>query len=511
VRRSENLSLFLRFRFPVLRRVVRWTTLGALLLVVGFVYLFLVTAGTFDEWPTYNALYDSLATGFRHGHLYLPIEPPPELVAAADPLDPVNTEHWFPDLSFYKGKYYIYWGPFPSLGIWAAKSVFRIRKTVGDQFPCFVFYLLFVVAGAMLLQRMARRLFPGLPHYLLLLAIAVHAFASPTPYLIATPGIYEAAIAGAQAFLLLGLVLAFDALGGVRKWTRLRLVLAGVAWSVALACRVSIGPTVLVFVLLTALVPQRSGHRWLMALRDLALMSTPIVITSAALLYYNKARFDSWLEFGTGVQLNTVHYRGSWDYIGPNLYSYLLRWPKISCEFPFTTASWDAGLSVFPPGYPLPEGYWIQEPVVGMLVAAPWVWLCPLGLFFMVIAVVRRNALRPLRETANGASLWCAAVFLALATVTAIPFIATFNATMRYLGDVTTGFVLFATWGGWALYRQLYRFPVLRFAAGTAFTALAACTIAVGLLFGFQGYGGHFKLYNAPLHDKMVAKYSRCR
>ena len=57
----------------------------------------------------------------------------------------------------------------------------------------------------MLIRRMGRRLFPGVPHYFVLMAIAVFAFANPTPYLIATPGIYEAAIGGCQAFLLVGL------------------------------------------------------------------------------------------------------------------------------------------------------------------------------------------------------------------------------------------------------------------------------------------------------------------
>ncbi len=511
MRRSENLSVFLRFRFPVLRRVVRLTTLAAVLLGIVVVYLFVVTAGTFKEWPTYNALYDSLATGFQQGHLYLPIEPPAALVAAENPLDPVNIGLWFPDLSFYKGKYYIYWSPFPSLAIWAVKSIFRIRKVIGDQYPCFAFYVVYVFAGALLLQRMGRRLFPGLPHYLLLLAIAVHAFANPTPYLIATPGIYEAAIAGAQSFVLLGIVAAFDALGGVRRWTRLRLVAAGIAWSIALACRVSIGPTVFLFVLATALVPNRNGNRWLTALRDVALMSAPLAVTSAALLYYNKARFDSWLEFGTGVQLNVVHYRGSFGYIAPNLYSYLLRWPRLSCQFPFATAPWDAGPSSFPTGYTLPEGYWIQEPVVGMIVAAPWVWLCPLGLFFLVSHLLQRQSvMRPTRATPSYSSLWCAAVFLILASVTALPFIATFNATMRYLGDVTAGFLLFATWSGWTLYHRLHRRPALRVVVGVTFTALAVCSIAVGLLFGFQGYGEHFKTNNVQLYDKMVAKFSRC-
>ncbi|MET0593626.1 MAG: hypothetical protein ABW133_13060 [Polyangiaceae bacterium] len=512
MRLFENLPLFLRPPFPVLRRVVRGSTFFALLVAIEFAYFFFVTAGTFHNWPTYNELFDALAEGFRAGHLYLPFDPPAELLAKPNPLDPANVDLWFPDLSLYKGKYYIYWGPLPALGIWVAKWFFEIRKTVGDQYPCFALYSVYLIAGALLLKRVATRLFPGLPHYLLLIAIAVFALASPTPFLVSTPGIYEAAIAGAQAFLLLGLVFAFDALGGVRRWSRLRLVAAGAAWSLALTCRVSAGPAVFCIALITALVPPQSGRRWLAALRDFALMSAPIVVTVAGLLYYNKARFDSWLEFGTGVQLNTMHYRGAREYLSPNLYSYFLRWPKLECTFPFTTAPWDlTAAAAFPEQFNIPEGYWIQEPVAGMFRVVPWVWLFPLAFVFALERVSPRFApVVPTRGATRGVWFWCISVFSVLAFVTALPFIATFGATMRYLGDITPGFVFLATLGGFALYHRIRRRKWLRRGYGSLLAVLGVSSVVLGLLMGFQGYNGHFQLYNPRLHEKLIKKYSRC-
>jgi hypothetical protein len=495
----------------VLRRVVRGSTFLALLVAIGVLYFFYITAGTFRKWPTYNELYDALAEGFRAGHLYLPFDPSPELVAKPDPLDPSNVGLWYPDLSLYQGKYYIYWGPLPALGIWAVKWSFRIRKTVGDQYPCFAFYILYVIAGALLLRRIAERLFPGLPHYLLLIGIAVFALANPTPFLIATPGIYEAAIAGGQAFLLVGLVFAFDALGGARRFSKLRLVAAGMAWSLALGCRVSVGPAVFCITLLTAL-SARTARRWLSAIRDFALLSAPVVVTVALLLYYNKARFDSWTEFGTGVQLNTVHYRGASEYLIPNLYSYLLRWPRFSCTFPFATAPWDLpAAEAFPKHFKIPEGYWIQEPVVGMFRAVPWALLFPLAFVFAAQHISSHFApVAPRRGATRGTWLWCTCVFSVLAFVTALPFIATFNATMRYLGDVTPGFLLLATLGGWELYHRLRHRAWLRRGYGAFLTLLGVTTVVLGLLLGFQGYNGHFQQYNPTLHEKLIKKYSRC-
>ncbi|HMJ56150.1 MAG TPA: hypothetical protein VK540_28985 [Polyangiaceae bacterium] len=509
----EKLPLFLRPPFPLLRRGFRWSTLAALLLAIELVYLFIVTAGTFTEWPTYNALYELLADGFKKGQLSLPITPPPELVAKENPLDPANAELWIADLSLYKGKYYMYWGPFPSLALLAAKAILNIKKPIGDQYPCFAFYTIYLLAGTLLLHRMARRVFPGLPYYFVLMAIAVFAFASPTPYLLATPGIYEAAIGGAQAFLLLGVVFAFDALGGVRPFSRLRLLAAGISWSMAIACRVSVGPTVLLVALLTALVPHRGAQRrWVSALVDLTCLGAPVALATAALLFYNKARFDSWLEFGTGVQLNTMHFRASADYVVPNLYSYFLRWPVFSCQFPFATSPWDHGQAAFPVHYEIPSGYWVQEPVAGMLRVVPWAWLAPLGLVFAAQAAWARfiPAALPQSHAPSRSSLWCAGAFAVLAAVTALPFVATFGATMRYLGDVTAGFMLFATWGAWGLYQRIRKRKWLRRGYGAVLTGLAAGTVALGLVFGFQGYGGHFKLYNPTLTEKMVRTLSRC-
>jgi hypothetical protein len=509
----DKLSLFLRPPYPIARRVYRFSTLAALLLAIAFAYLFIVTAGTFNEWPTYNTIYEQLAAGFKEKHLYLALEPAPQLVAAENPLDPANAQFWVPDFTLYKGKYYVYWGPFPSLAILAAQTIFKIKKSIGDQYPCFAFYLIYVAAGAMLIHRMGRRLFPGLPHYFVLMAIAVFAFASPTPYLIATPGIYEAAIGGCQAFLVLGLVFAFDALGGFRRFSYLHLLAAGVAWSIAIACRVSAGPAILLLVLLTGLVPRPGGRRWLSTLVDVAWMSAPIVLTVGALLAYNKVRFDSWLEFGTGYQLNSMHYRPSADYVGPNLYSYFLRWPVFSCQFPFATAPWDQGAAAFPKNYEIPDGYWVQEPVAGMFRVVPWAWLGLLGLVFATREALPRSMARPLPKAgaATGATLWCAGAFAILAIVTGLPFVPTFGATMRYLGDVTAGFILFATWGAWGFYQWMSRRKWLRRGYGALLTLFAAATIVLGVLFGFQGYGDHFRLYNPALHEKLIAKVSRCK
>ena len=127
------------------------------------VYLFIITAGTFTTWSTWNTNYDLIAEGFRSGHLYIPVPPPPELLARPNPFDWSNSNLWFLDASLYKGHYYLYWGPLPALVLLAVKTVLRIKDVIGDQYVVFASYTLILIAGALFITRMTRRLFPELP------------------------------------------------------------------------------------------------------------------------------------------------------------------------------------------------------------------------------------------------------------------------------------------------------------------------------------------------------------
>ena len=103
------------------------------------------------------------------------MSPDPALLAKANPFDPRWRSLWFWDASLYGDHYYLYWGPLPAVAIAVVKTMFRIRRTVGDQFPLFAAYTIYLVAGALLIARLSRRLFDGVPAWLTALCIAVFA------------------------------------------------------------------------------------------------------------------------------------------------------------------------------------------------------------------------------------------------------------------------------------------------------------------------------------------------
>ena len=322
--------------------------LAAAFAIIEIAYVFFVSAGRFTHWPTTLSFLDDQAEGFRAGHLHFAIEPAAALLAKANPFDPAWRPLWYWDASLYGGHYYLYWGPVPALLLAGFKTVFRVHAHIGDQYVVFVLASLQALAGLVLIDRVQRRLFPELPAIFVVLAVAVFAFANPTPYNLARGAVYEAAIVGGHAFLIGGLVFAFDALSALGR-QRSRLALAGTCWVLAIGCRASIAPAVALLVALTCwLIAPRAAGRWRLRAAALRWLGAPIAAGVALLLTYNKLRFDAWLDFGRHYQLTWIAFGSSPTYLPANVWSYAFRPGALRCTFPYLFSIPDMGARALP-------------------------------------------------------------------------------------------------------------------------------------------------------------------
>ncbi len=473
--------------------------------ILGLAYLFLATAGTMRRFETYTIFYDLLADCFREGHLNLSITPPPALVR--DPFGVAHRDLWFWDATYYNGKYFIYWGPFPALIQALLKTAFRIRGTVGDEYAALVMYVVYLLSGGLLIERVWCRLFDALPRGLLWLSVVAFAFAHPTPYLVSSGSVYEAAIAGGQAFLLAGLVFAFDAVWSTPTHSepRARLLAAGTLWSIALACRISVAFAVPLLMLATAgCMTSATARDWKRRSRCLAWMGGPVALVVCMLLTYNKLRFDAWFDFGVHRQLTTTPFRANLEYLQANLYSYLLRPIRVACEFPYLFPERSIRALRFPSWFQVPRGYSTAEALTGYLLTLPLAWLCPLPLLLHSKAGVPADAI------ARG-RVWCVACFTILAIVPALPTLGQSVATMRYLGDSAAGVVLLGILAIWTLVWRARHRQALRCVALGFGSCVLLATVALGLLFGVQGYYDQFRKVNPRLYEAIARPLSLCR
>lgn len=488
-----------------LRRVRARLAFVLLLGLIWALYAFYASAGT-SPWPAYGLYHDLQADAFLKGQLNLPIEPAPELLRAKDPYDIANQRYWWVDASFYKGKYYMYWGPLPALCQALVKWAFHIKRTLGDQYLTFGFLCLGSLFGAILIVRLARRLFPGVPRWLVMVGVLVFACANPALHAATTGSTYHAAITGAQAFLVAGVLCAFDAVwnAGTARARLFRLCAAGGLWGLVIASRVALFPAIALLVVLTALFEALASERWLRrAVVDLVCLGAPLAAIGLALLLYNKLRFDHWLEFGTKLQLSAFPLRLSTDYWPVNLYSYSLRPWFTSCQFPYFYQEWWTPRNALPSVFlPLPAGYDPIEPVIGFLLALPFVWLAPWAF------LLAPRSLRPRTQQAR-TYLFCLLSFSVMASVTGIVGFSIYISTMRYLGDITYGLVLLSLLAAFALRSHRIVAHVPR-AASLVITTLAMASVVFGLLIGYQGYNAHFHNYNLALDKKLTKALSVC-
>lgn len=515
------------------RAAVPWALFA--LLVLGY-YWFLISTGHFTSWQPATQFYDTQAEGFRAGHLHTTLQPDPRLLRLPNPYDYQHSALWVWDYSLYQGRLYLYWGLAPAAALAAVKAALRLQAPVEDSVLVFTFLCLRVVAGSLLIVALARRFTPRPPRWAVWAALLVFALAHPTPFVLARPAIYEAALTGGACFVVWAYYFAF-------RWLSLAPAGQGLGWlAAASAClglagatRPSLLPagalfTVLLFARASAqLLPERwrqllrrapaeaarapraspGAGLWPLA-RSGAAVFLPFGTVALAHLVVNHLRFGSWREFGVSYQLGIPFDIGP-RYVLANLFNYLFHPWHTSCRFPFLLPRWH---ETWPPQYhfpswlPVPLGYYGYEPLTGILNAMPFCWLgllLPLGLLW---ARWQRRTF-PSSAEQRSVSRWFKALVVAVTLVSCVPVLMLFAFSMRYEVEFASGVLLLSCLAGWR-WLSLPQSALGRRVVASAYGAIAALAIIVAAPFGFVGYYDSFQRYNRPLFSWLQESLSTC-
>src|SRR5580704_1681642 len=211
----------------------------AVLAAAGWFYLWTATsAGSpYSTKLQQDDLYNRLSDGFLAGQLSFIEKPNPALADLQDPWDPAQNAglSTFHDVSYFHGKYYLYFGAAPAvllLAPWKALT----GTYLGENVAAAVFSWLGVLASIGLVLVLRRRHFPRLAGWVGGLCLAGLAFGNFAAILLRRPVYYELAISSAYAFAMAALLCVALAQGGGPR-RRLWLALAGLAYGLTLASR----------------------------------------------------------------------------------------------------------------------------------------------------------------------------------------------------------------------------------------------------------------------------------
>jgi Flp pilus assembly protein TadD len=312
-----------------------------------------------------DAYYNLLVQGFRAGQLNLKIETPPGLVQLADPYDPAAHSHYpVGDMSYYKGKLYLYYGATPALLLFwpyvALTGHYLLQKDAA-VILCFVGFL--VSVG--LLHALWRRCFAEVSVTVVAAVALALGLTTGVPVMLARCDFYDVAISCGYALTMLALAAIWKALQEPERRCRW-LAAASLAYGLAVGARPS-----LLFGAVILLVPVARAWRERQKVWALLLAAAgPIALIGLGLMVYNLLRFDSPFEFGYRYQLAGDRQVGlqffSLRYLWFNFRVYFLEPAHWSCRFPFVHDISVPASAV---------GHGPIEQTFGVLTSVPLVWL----------------------------------------------------------------------------------------------------------------------------------------
>jgi tetratricopeptide (TPR) repeat protein len=440
----------------------------------------LMAAGSVTELTGLSAAdnhYNLLVRGFQQGQLSLDKPAPTQLALLSDAYDPAVNERYrigsgLHDMSYYKGKLYLYFGVTPALLLfwpWAALTGHYLFHHHAVAIFCAVGFL----ATAAVLRALWRRYFPEVGIATLAACVLALGLAAGVPTLLQRAEFWEVAVSCGYALGMLALAAVWRALidPGRRVWW---LAAASLALGLAVGARPFLllgAPILLVPVAAEWTQPGGTGRRvpWRLLLAG----AVPMALCGLGLMLYNDLRFDSPFEFGQRYQLagdrqdNIRHF--SLSFLWFNFCVYFLEPVRWTWEFPFVG-------EIATPA--LPAGHAPVEDPFGILTNIPIVW------FALAAPLAWWNRAQPERSILRGFLLATAILFGTSAAVLSLFY----GNCSRYESEFLPTLVFLAAVGILAVERALVSRPRWRLAARGLWIALLAFSIGFNLLEGADHY-----------------------
>ncbi len=325
-----------------------------------------------------DACYNLLVQGFRAGQLSLKKEVPPGLARLADPYDPAANApyrappYWLHDLSYYKGRLYLYFGVTPALVLFWPYVALTGHYLFQSQ-TVTIFCGMGFLTSVWLLHALWRRYFAEVSLAVLAACALALGLATGVPMLLSRSDVYEVSISCGYMLTTLALAAIWCALHEPeRRWRWL--AMASVAYGLAVGARPS-----LLFGAIILLVPVAQTWRERRPIGPTVMAAIgPILLIGLGLMLYNAMRFDNPLEFGQHYQLagerqDTIQFF-SLHYLWFNFRVYFLEPARWRDRFPFVH---EIAVPALPAGhgrFESPYGVLSNIPLVWLALAVPLAW-----------------------------------------------------------------------------------------------------------------------------------------
>jgi tetratricopeptide (TPR) repeat protein len=430
-----------------------------------------------DAADTY---YNLLVRGFRAGQLSLKKEAPTGLAQLADPYDPTanapyrTAPYRLHDLSYYKGRLYLYFGVTPALILfWPFVAI--TGQYLFHRQAVVIFSAMGFLASVGLLRALWRRHFPEVSVWVVAACALAFGLATGVPMLLGRCEAYEVAISCGYMLTMLTLWAIWRALHEPERQCRW-LSAASLAYGLAVGARPS-----LLFGAAILLVPvAQAWHERRRVWTLLIAAIGPITLIGVGLMLYNYLRFGNALEFGQHYELamgrQVARQLFSLRYLWFNLRVYFLEPVCWSSHFPFVQDI------VVPP---LPAGHCAVDDAFGVMTNTPLIWAA------LAVPLAWRNR----SEQAALILRWFVAATALLFGACALTLGLFWASTSRYEVEFLPALLLLAVVGILGMERALVGQSVRRRVARWAWGVLLGFSVAFNLFASVGHYAQtHYNL-----------------
>ena len=454
-----------------------------------------------------DSYYNLLVQGFRAGQLNVKRDAPSGLVKLSNPYDPATNaayvwdkRHFSYEMSYYKGKLYLYFGVTPALVLfWPCSALTGYYCTHRDAI--IIFDAVGILVAAWLIYSAWRRYFPETNIWCAAVGVLALGLSPCFMDQLSNCDVHEVPRSSGFAFTMLTLAAIWNALHQPKRQI-LWLALASLAYGLAVGSRPSLLPGI-VIVLIPVVHTLRSATEPCPARKKISLLTAaiiPAMMVGAGLATYNVLRFDSPFEFGwhyclTDIQ-NTSLQPFSLHYLWFNFRLYFLQPLYWNNSFPFIHGR---VLSPEPSHY-----YGVVNPYCGVLLNCPLVWAA-----LAVSLLWGRGATTqtlPLRSF-----LWAMVLLFATCALTLCCF---FCGSSSYLSDFAPTLMLLAIIGACAMESALKGKNHWCHLVRLSWCLLLAYSITVSILVGFKthAYSNYIaanSLYNGGRNAEAIAHFEK--
>ena len=452
-----------------------WKPLALVCFLVISTYAYMTQSGVL-ELLSPNAgetHYNLLVQGFREGHLSLKKEVPPEFVRLNNPYDPTANDlyrvppHRMLDLSYYKGRLYLYFGITPAL-ILFWPFVALTGQYLFQRQAVAIFCSLGFLASAGLLRALWQRYFAEVSIGVVAAVTLALGLATGVPALLSEADVYQVPISCGYMLTMVALLGVWCALHEPKRSCQW-LAASSVAYGLAVGAR---PPLLFGAALLLVPVAQAWRERRQIGARLIA-ATGPIVLIGLGLMLYNALRFDNPFEFGQHYELagdrQITQQMFSLHYLWFNFRVYFLEPARWSTRSPFVHG---AAMPLLPAGYAqvrYPFGLLTNIPLVWLVLAVPLAWRSQSG---QAASIMR----------------WFVTAVALLFGICALTIGLFWSSSFRYEVDFLPALLFLAVVGVLGLERALVDRPVWRRAARWGWGLLLCFSVAFNVLASLEHY-----------------------